>query len=95
MGDGLTAGLRGRGEDGRGGAEAEIGFKHPAVRVRGPVFRLPTGATGRAGMRGLVTAGTAKGSGAVSGVQQAGQAAYAAGTKTLATIGKSVQPSVC
>ena len=77
------------------GAEPEIGRKQVAVRARRSVFSPPAGGSGCAGVRGLVTAGTAKGSGAVSGVQQAGEAAYAAGTKALATFGKSVQPSVC
>ena len=94
-GDGLKVGVRGRGAAVSGGADAEIGIKRPAVRARGSVFRLRTGATGHAGMRSPVTAGTAKGSGAVSGVGKVAQAAYAAGTRALATFGKSVQPSVC
>ena len=52
-------------------AEPEIGMKYPAVRARRSVSRLRAGVTGCAGVRSPVTAGTAKGSGAVSGVGKA------------------------
>ena len=77
------------------GLEPEIGLKRPAGRARRSISSLGAGLTGSAGVNHPVTAGTAKGSGAVSGIQQAGEAAYAAGTKALATFGRSVQPSMC
>ena len=59
------------GQTSAGGSEPEIGMKHPAVRARRPVFGLPAGAAGRAGVRDPLTAGPREGSGAVSGVGKA------------------------
>ena len=78
-----------------GGLEPETGRKHPEDEVQWLVFRLPAAGRGRRGVRSLVTAGSGKDSGAVSGVGMAAGAAQPAGTKALATVGRSVQPSMC
>ena len=71
VGDGLKVRKCGAGGRRQQVAEPEIGRKHAAVRARRSVSRLRAGVTGCGGVRGLVTAGTGKGSGAVSGVGKA------------------------
>jgi hypothetical protein len=93
--DGLKTGVRERGAGVSGGIGSGNRHETPGGSGAAVGFQAAQGLTGCGGVRGLLTAGTGNGYGAVSDVQKAGEAAYAAGTRALVTFGRSVQPSVC